>query len=234
MVRLPYWKVGDFEMWMLETDNKICHELQRGRFWEPDVAAIIDKYANPDWTFVDLGAHIGSFTLLAARRFKHVIAVEANPAAAEVLRKNVEWNELTNVEVHECAIWEHDEGVAFMPQVNNTGMSWVASRKKKPEATVVPSKTLKQILGERRPEFWKIDIEGSEYRALHICPEVLEKAEVVLTEYCTSQLDRTSAVTGRDYYDLLGEFCWHRMNERPITFEELPTGGYDNFLLFRR
>ena len=234
MVRGPTYKVGGHEMWVIETDTKICEHLKRGHFWEPEIAAAIERYADPDWTFVDLVAHIGSFTLLASRRFKQVIAVEANPAASEVLWKNVDWNELTNVEVHECAVWGHDGEVSFMPQVTNTGSSWVASRKKKPDAIAVPAKSLSTILGERRPEFWKIDIEGAEYQVFKDCPEVLEKAEVIITEYCASQLDRTSNATGRQYYDLLSDFCWHRMNETPISFEELPTGAYDNFLLFRR
>ena len=194
----------------------------------------IEKYADPNWTFVDLGAHIGSFTLLASGRFKEVIAVEANPAASEILKKNVEWNELTNVEVHECAVWSHDGEVSFMPQVTNTGSSWVASRKKKPDAISIPAKSLPTILGDRRPEFWKIDIEGAEYQALKDCPEVLESAEIIITEWCVGQLERTSNATGRDYYDLLSGFCLHRMNEKPVSFEELPTGAYDNFILFRR
>lgn len=220
---------------MLEGDAKICTALERGRFWEPDVAALIDKYANPDWTFVDLGAHVGSFTLLAASRFKNVIAVEANPAAAEILKKNVEWNELANVEVYECGVWDEDGEIAFMPQVANSGSSWVASRKKKPDAVTVQAKTLPQILGERRPEMWKIDIEGAEYRALYNCLEVLDGAQVILTEYCVSQLERTSGATGRDYYDLLVDagFEWYRMDGQPIPFEEMLTGGYDNYMVRR-
>lgn len=221
---------------MLEGDAKICAALERGRFWEPDVAALIDKYANPDWTFVDLGAHVGSFTLLAAKRFKKVIAVEANPAAFEVLKKNVEWNELDNVEVHECGVWDQNGEIAFMPQVANSGSSWVASRKKKPDAVTVRSRTLPSILRKRRPEVWKIDIEGAEYRAFHKCLDVLDGAQMIVTEYCASQLDRTSACTGEDYYYLLegAGFAWHRMDGSPVPFEGMLTGGYDNYMLLRR
>jgi len=80
-----------------------------------------------------------------------------------------------------------------------------------------------------------VDIEGSEYRAFKDCPEILRAAQVIVTEYCTSQLERTSGCTGRDYYELTRDagFNWYTLKERPVRFEELPAGGYENYLLRR-
>jgi len=218
---------------MILEDGKICRDLRRAGEWEPEVADAIELYANKDWTFVDLGAHVGFFTLMASRLFKNVIAAEPQPKAWTTLIHNLTLNEVTNVEVHNAAVWDTNEGAEMYLVEPNTGMSWI-TRKSKEGAMAVPTMTLPEILGERRPEFWKIDIEGSEYTALKECPEVLENAHVIVTEYCTSQLERTSNATGRMYYDVLGDFCWHTLKGKPVNFDVLPTGGYDNFLLFRR
>lgn len=231
MARGPTYKVGPFEMWMLEGDEKICNALKRNRYWEPDVAALIDRYANPDWTFLDLGAHVGMFTLLASDIYRDVIAVEANPTAVAVLEKNVAQNDAENVEVHGVAVWDHDEGVEFVAQVANSGSSWVTP-KEKPDTVRVPSQTIQQILGDRRPEVWKVDTEGAEYRVLKDVE--MFQPQVILLEYSTSQLARTSEATGRMLYDVLGCYEWFRMDMSPVSFNELPAGGYDNFLLTRR
>jgi FkbM family methyltransferase len=220
-------------MEMHPDDNKICKALEEGKAWEEDVAEAIERYASPDWTFLDLGAHIGSFTMLAAPIYKDVIAVEANPSAFRFLKRNVELNELDNVELHNVAVWEHDEGVQFVPVLKNTGMSWVAGRGEKYESVGLPSKTLGQILGDRRPEVWKVDIEGAEYKALKEIDDFLPY--VIITEFCASQLARTSDATGEMYWDLLHRYDWFRTDTwTQIGYVELPQWGYGNVLLIRR
>jgi len=51
---------------------------------------------------LDIGANIGAFTLLAARKAKHVYAVE--PIYTNILRKNIEKNNIKNVTVIERGI----------------------------------------------------------------------------------------------------------------------------------
>jgi len=52
---------------------------------------------------LDIGANIGSFTLPAAQRCKRVVAVE--PMFHAQLEKNIQLNELNNVEVMPQALW---------------------------------------------------------------------------------------------------------------------------------
>jgi FkbM family methyltransferase len=49
--------------------------------------------------FVDVGANSGQYVVPLARRFRRVIAVEPNPIALTVLRKNLAENRISNVEV---------------------------------------------------------------------------------------------------------------------------------------
>lgn len=56
--------------------------------------------------FLDVGAHVGHYTLRAARKASVVYAVEPNPSTAKRLRENLALNSLTNVHVIEIAAWD--------------------------------------------------------------------------------------------------------------------------------
>lgn len=56
----------------------------------------------PSDTILDIGANIGGFTIPAAKKAKHVYAVE--PLYTDLLRKNVEKNNLKNVTVLDTGI----------------------------------------------------------------------------------------------------------------------------------
>lgn len=203
-------------MYLPEWDKKICKALHKVGVWEPDVADAIEEYSRPDWTFLDLGAHVGFFSLLASK-CKTVISVEPQPRVFDVLRRNV------SGECHNVAITDSN-GFARMYMVEpNTGSSWVV-RGEKWNTTLVPTATLDTILRKRRPEFIKVDIEGCEYLAFRDFPEVLAKARAIITEYSASQLKRSSGCLGRDYYDLLvgAGFEMRYMDGRPAPFESLP------------
>ena|SRR2546422_5155261 len=52
---------------------------------------------NPGEIVVDVGAHIGRYTLIAARRGAKVVAVEPEPSNFSVLKENIELNGFSNV-----------------------------------------------------------------------------------------------------------------------------------------
>ncbi len=204
-------------MYLPDWDKKICKALLKIGVWEPDVADAIEEYSRPEWTFLDLGAHVGFFSLLASKYNKKVISVEPQSRVFDVLRRNVLG------ECHNVAVTDANGFARMYMAEPNTGSSWVV-RGKKENTTLVATATLDAILKGRRPEFNKVDIEGCEYLAFRDCPEVLEQAEVIITEYSASQLKRSSGCSGRDYYDLLAGagFEMHYMDGRPAPFEGLP------------
>lgn len=58
---------------------------------------------------IDVGAHIGVFTIYAAKKNPHgrIISIEPAPLNLELLRENVEKNGLRNVKIYKCAISDH-------------------------------------------------------------------------------------------------------------------------------
>ncbi len=68
--------------------------------WEPALTAWLRPRLRPGRTFVDVGANIGYFSLLAARRMGgsgRVVAVEASPETFARLRANLDRNAAGNV-----------------------------------------------------------------------------------------------------------------------------------------
>ena len=77
--------------------------------WEREESAVLRSHLRPGMTFVDVGAHVGYMTVLAAR----VVgpdgrgwAFEPAPGNAELLRGNLRRNGIDNVEVVEAAAWD--------------------------------------------------------------------------------------------------------------------------------
>jgi FkbM family methyltransferase len=57
-----------------------------------------------DSVVVDMGAHIGSFSPIAARSADRVLAYEPEPMNYQMLKKNVEFNHLKNLTIFEMAV----------------------------------------------------------------------------------------------------------------------------------
>lgn len=169
-------------------DEVITKSLRENGTWEDWVARAIDEYLEPAWTFLDIGAHVGVFALQAAAKGNKVIAVEADPHYAEMLRRNAERNGL-EVESHAVAVGAY-EGDGYLKTdarfAANPGASYLTQLEGRP----VKVTRLESILQGRRPEFVKLDIEGLEYDVLRDSPEVLDSAQVMVVEIGREMLDR--------------------------------------------
>ncbi len=76
-------------------------DLQR-TYFNPHLSterARVSAQVKPDETVIDMFAGVGPFSILIAKCAKHVIAIDKNPDAILFLRKNVEQNSMTNIEI---------------------------------------------------------------------------------------------------------------------------------------
>ena len=127
--------------------------------------------------FVDVGAHIGRYSMMAAKRIGslgRVIAIEAHPETFELLKKNIKLNGLDNVTtVNAVATSQKGKVKLYLPgqdsglTVYNTIM---VNRAKPTEHFLeVEANTLDNILNEysvHRVNYLKIDVEGAELEVL--------------------------------------------------------------------
>ena len=88
-----------------------AYQVLRGPL-EPGLAAFFARVLQPGMTFVDVGAHIGIYTLLAARQLGptgRVYSFEPTPRTYAILRDNVQVNgflESGNVELRQVALFD--------------------------------------------------------------------------------------------------------------------------------
>jgi spore maturation protein CgeB len=140
--------------------------------YEPETRLRIQRLLQPGSTFVDLGAHIGYFSLLAARSVGptgRVFAFEPTPATREVLKSNVAHNGFEQiVRVAPFAVAETPGTVRFRTFPNSSESNGVA-----PEAEtgnlLVECTSLDAFFAELdwpRVDVIKMDVEGAELSAL--------------------------------------------------------------------
>ena len=164
----------------LPDDNQMRYRVEQVGQWEEDVAKAIEKFLKPGWSMLDIGAHVGYFSVLAARRGNRVIAVEPNPDAVALLHANAEHNGVSDrITVLPVALSDTDEfGYLDIDEGFNGAPGTMHL------ATAGKPVTVTRAAGfiKPGPEFIKIDIEGMDHRVLADMPDVLDAAEVVVLE----------------------------------------------------
>lgn len=95
----------------VDTGDAIGQVIAVSGTWEPNVTAVVERLLRPGDVFVDLGAHTGYYTLLAADLVGadgHVFAFEPSPARYAELVANVTRSSRTNVTAFERAAGSGD------------------------------------------------------------------------------------------------------------------------------
>ena len=133
---------------------------------EYGLAPVLDGLLPEGGVVVDAGAHVGTWTLRLSRKASRVVAVEANPGTAAVLRANLELNGITNVDVRQVAAWDQVARVRLEDpnRQNSTGGS---TRAFEDTAGTVNAAPLDDLLSaEARIDLIKLDVEGADLHAL--------------------------------------------------------------------
>lgn len=169
---------------LLELDN---HDfLQRSinitGEWDREIAQLIRQRMGPGKMFLDVGANIGYFSLLAAHFQAEVIAVEPNPVCVEKLNANIARNKAI-IELHQMAIGQSpSEAWLHTDRDDNLGGGSVSPVHSAGNAIKVPVDTLDHIVKGRKIDLIKMDIEGAEVQALLGARQTLADCKAVVCE----------------------------------------------------
>lgn len=154
---------------------------------------IEDEYDVPvGWsdlrTIVDIGAHIGAFTVRAGLRSPkaRILAVEPNPAVFVHLQENVEANRLSpRTSTVRAAIGAREGRGTLSNPRSSLGARVVPAAQDRER--MVEIKTLESLLSETgfdRVDLLKVDCEGSEYEVFFGAGDsVLERITSIVCEY---------------------------------------------------
>ncbi len=146
---------------------------------------------NDNSTVIDIGAHIGTFSIFAAKQAKNVLvySYEPCPENFSLLKENINLNHLgKNIKPFNLGVWERAGDNKLFLDDNYMQLATMCNSKKGGEKRTISIKctTLKNIFEDNRINkchFLKIDCEGSEYEILmNATPECLGKIETVSAE----------------------------------------------------
>jgi FkbM family methyltransferase len=189
--------------------------------WEPVITEFFRQTLTPGDTFVDVGANIGYYSLLASRIVGdtgHVYSIEASPTIFHLLERNIALNHVANVvPVQEVAAdsegerefwlsWEHNRG-------QSTAVEAVGRRRGMNSEGRVRCGTLTSIVPNERllsARLIKIDVEGAER-------SVLEPLFALLPQFS----DRTVWAI-----ELSPEFCPGGQDDVERIFDAFGAAGY--------
>jgi FkbM family methyltransferase len=147
---------------------------------ERAVTELVTREVGPGQTAFDVGANIGYFTLLLARRVGpsgRVFAFEPDPQNCELLRRNLALNGYANVTVVPKAVADHS-GTLKLWRAAAAGDHRIYDSHDGREAIEVPTVRLDDVVREFAGpvHFIKMDIQGAEALALRGMVDLLSRA----------------------------------------------------------
>jgi FkbM family methyltransferase len=147
--------------------------------------------------FLDIGANVGSYTVLASKVCgASSIAIEPDPGTARSLRRNIALNAIeNNVEVVEAAVGASEGHSRFTVGLDTCNRVATAGDADVREVRVVP---LDKIIGTRQPTITKMAVEGFEAAVVAGASDTLEHRSLlaVITETESAGVAETLCAAG--------------------------------------
>ena len=182
---IPRPKTRDFQMLFISREQEVKRHL------------VMEE----NETFVDVGANVGSYSLMVANEYKDtgvkVIAIEAHPENYKALRRNIEYNKFENVIIPINKVVSDYKGLVDLYERSHDGtrvdseMYSVCSDQRIDTYNILhPSgkslqlecDTVDNILGSEKVDVIKMDVEGAEVLALKAATKTLERIRKIVVE----------------------------------------------------
>jgi len=182
-----------------------------GRY-EPNTTRIIRSLLQPSMRAIDIGAHIGYYTLLMAQAVGpkgHVYAFEPDQSVLRLLRKNVEVNEYeTIVTIMPKAVSSHSGKAKFH---KSSLYAEVFNSTKAVSVDTISLDGFFSAEGYPRIDIIKMDIEGAEEAALEGMNGLSKRNPQLklIVEFNPSRMRRTGAKR-KEFFDKLQKLGFNR------------------------
>lgn len=208
------WRLKNFECRTIfgsqvtgNTKDLIQSYLYYFGVWEPRITKWINDSLTDGDTFIDVGANIGYYSLLASKRVGSrgkVVAIEAAPWIYDIALKHLELNACNNVRALSVAA-SHEKGLVriYPGSEDNIGNTTIVPREGNSfEIQALPICDIlleEEILSIR---IIKIDVEGAELQVVKgmipILPRLKKNAEILI-EILTPQPEIFSIMYAHGY-----------------------------------
>lgn len=174
------------------TQNNDGLALSVFKIYEPNQTKIVKKYVHEGDVVIDVGAHVGYYTLLMAQlvgKNGKVYSFEPDPVNFELLKKSVEINGFENVVLIQKAVSDTTEKIKLFLGDNDSAINRIYDAKlgDAKKSIDVESVTIDEYFKENDKlfNFIKIDSEGSEAKIINGMEKFLTKNRklIMMTEF---------------------------------------------------
>jgi FkbM family methyltransferase len=182
--------------------------LEERGTWEPEEGGLLATFFRPGLRFLDVGANVGYFSLLAAKNCPDAMihAFEPHPLTSTILELNA-WECGADITPHALALSDGDRILALSTADSNLGDT--RSRADARGTMLAPAAPLDEVLPNAVFDLVKIDVQGFELEAVSGMVGMLRRspAVTVVAEFWPSALrerdvDPVQVLNGYRHLDL--------------------------------
>jgi len=164
-------------------EEAVINAIKSGRIWEKKLLIYYKELILPGNTVLDIGAYLGTHSVAFSQLVGdtgRVISFEPQTDIFTLLNKTIEENNITNVELHNKAVFNSNTKVIFSNTNNGkASISHIRPRlpdpvKKETDAITVDSLKLDKC------DFMKIDVEKCEWVVLEGAKDTIEKYKPII------------------------------------------------------
>lgn len=225
--------IEDFDIKISPNDHPIVDSLRETGLWEPKTTRFIKENLKEGQTFLDIGASVGYYTLIASRLVGpkgKVFSFEPSKESLDLLDKNISANNASNVKVFPFALSDSNSD-SKLYKGKAPGQNSLSGEGEFEEIRSVVFDELEEKI---IPDFIKIDVEGHQLRVLKGMEKTLNtKREicVIVEDYSGEALEWLSErgfkiiTTEREAgnYIMVKNQKRIKAEKEPITFHLLGT-----------
>ena len=179
----------------IEGRKMFCHgndglALSIFKTYEPSQTQIVKNYVKKGDRVIDVGAHVGYYTLLLSQLVGNagkVYAFEPDPKNFELLKKNVEINGFKNIELIQKAV-SNKTGIIKLylgDEDRATNRIYDAQLDDTKKSIEIKTISLDEYIKDKKIDFIKIDVEGSELGVIEGMESIFQnnKQIKIITEF---------------------------------------------------
>lgn len=171
-------KVNNYEMYLYKKEKYMTPETISEGGWEKEITDYVKQNLKKGDTFVDVGACLGYYSLLADSLGASVKAFEPSTENYEVLKKNLELNNV-KIDLYKKAVSDKNGKAKLYDLDLNSYGERSLEEKEGCKSEEVETVRLDEVLKEA-PDWIKIDTERTERKVLEGMGELLKTKEMTI------------------------------------------------------
>lgn len=199
-------QLDGFQLATDRTDIAVAHEIVGNGVYEEHLTALFREVLRPGMSFVDVGANIGYFTMLASRLVGPtgtVSAFEPNTENCRQILLSVSRNGFDNIKLYPLALTESIGSAFFSSAIGSNGalLSSADETLMNPNCLVVATAPMTLLID--KVDVIKMDVEGAEGVVVKGALPLIERRRPIVTaEFSMEMIPRVSGMSGLEFIEM--------------------------------